>query len=297
MRIGTAEPDSTFMSQGRALQAVLERRGVQGPIEVLETPIASIANVARLDSGEIDFGFVAANWIGRAKRGAPPFEKAVDLRMVAPMNAGPMFFVARSDAGVSTMRDLRGKRVCVGPTGSGVSQHAHSILEALGISFDQFTPIHLDFAEGSDALARNDVDAQLQRPLPNKVMIDLDDRVDLTVVSYEEEDLQTVLRACPLYRRTMMRKGSLRALQADIAQPAVVNVLVTLARADDDMVRQVAAACFNGADELARIEPLFIGAKDLFEPLRSQGQAALEFDGVGLHDGARAAYRAAGLLR
>jgi hypothetical protein len=36
---------------------------------------------------------------------------------------------------------------------------------------------------------------------------------------------------------------------------------------------------------------------ELFAPLRSDGARALEFGGVALHDGAIAAYRAAGLLQ
>jgi len=36
--------------------------------------------------------------------------------------------------------------------------------------------------------------------------------------------------------------------------------------------------------------------EELFEPLRSQGRAALEFGGVPLHPGALRAYREVGLL-
>ena len=50
-----------------------------------------------------------------------------------------------------------------------------------------------------------------------------------------------------------------------------------------------------GADELGRINPLFLGLRDLFEPLASAGPA-LQFGGVALHPGALAAYREALLL-
>jgi hypothetical protein len=49
-------------------------------------------------------------------------------------------------------------------------------------------------------------------------------------------------------------------------------------------------------DEIGRANPLFAGLQELFEPLRSQGPAALEFGGVALHPGALAAYRDVGLL-
>ena len=121
-------------------------------------------------------------------------------------------------------------------------------------------------------------------------------RVLLRVLPYAAADLDTVLRAVPFYRRTVMRKGAIRGLDADVAQAAVVNVLVTHARTPEDTVRDVASAIFNARDELPRLNALFDGIAALFEPLRSDGAAALEFGGVALHPGALAAYRSAGLL-
>jgi TRAP-type uncharacterized transport system substrate-binding protein len=100
----------------------------------------------------------------------------------------------------------------------------------------------------------------------------------------------------PFYRRTVMRQGAIRGLDADVVQAAVVNVLVTHARVAEHIVSDVAAAIFAARDELPRLNALFAGLAELFEPLRSTGAQALEFGGVTLHPGAIAAYRAAGLL-
>ena len=296
VRIGTAEPDSTFLSQGFALKTVLDRVPALAPVEVSTSAHASVENANRLAAGDIDFGFMASNWIGRAKSGEAPFTQKIDLRMVAPMNAGPLFFIARADSELRTVRDLRGRRLVVGPQQSGMAQHARVILGALGLTFDDVKPIFLDFAAGAEALARGEVDAQLQCPIPNKVMTALAARVLLRVLPYASADLDTVLRAVPFYRRTMMRRGAIRGLDAGVAQAAVVNVLVTHARTPEDIVDEVAAAIFSARDELPRLNALFDGVAALFEPLRSDGAAALEFGGVVLHPGALAAYRAAGLL-
>ena len=121
-------------------------------------------------------------------------------------------------------------------------------------------------------------------------------RVLLRVLPYAAADLDTVLRAVPFYRRAVMPKGAIRGLDADVAQVAVVNVLVTHARTPADTVREVASAIFKAREELPRLNALFDGLAALFEPLRSDGAAALEFGGVALHPGALAAYRSAGLL-
>ena len=296
IRIGTSERDGTFHSQGCALKAILRREARLGPIEVLESTSASVDNARRLQAGEIELGFMASNWIGRAKRGEAPFAEPVDLRMAAPMNAGPLFFIARAGSPIRAVSELRGKRVAVGLRTSGMVQHVHAIFGALGLRFSDFTPVYLDFAAGADALAAGEVDAQFQCPIPNQVMTDLAQRVDLRVLAFGPGEIETVMRAVPHYRATVMRKGAIRGLDADVAQIAVVNVLAAHARVPEPVVCDVVAAVIKQAGELARINPLFAGLQDLFAPLRLQGPAALEFDGVPLHPGALRAYREAGLL-
>ncbi len=293
IRIGTSERDGTFHSQGRALATILAGQPQLGAIEVLESHSASVDNAKRLHAGEIELGFMASNWIGRAKRGEAPFDQPVDLRMAAPMNAGPLFFIAHAGAPIRSVSDLRGRRVAVGLRTSGMVQHAHAIFGALGLSY--FTPVYLDFAAGADALAAGEVDAQLQCPIPNQVMTNLANRVDVRVLPYAPGQIETVMRAVPHYRATMMRKHAIRGLEADVAQLAVVNVLATHARVPEPLIHAVVAAVLSQAEELGHLNPLFAGLPDLFERLRQQGPAALEF-GVPLHPGALRAYREAGLV-
>lgn len=291
MRIGTAEPNSTFTSQGRAIARVFGDIGYKRPIAIVDATFASTENARKLQDGALDFGFMAANWIGRAARGDRPFESPIDLRLVAPMNRGPMYFIARADSGLTQVRDLRGKRVSVGPEHSGTRQHAHSILEPLGLTFADLTPVFLDFAQGAEALARGEIDAQLQCPYPNEVMKKLDADVDLRVLDLSEEELDSVVRASPVYEPTRLRKGSLRALRGESVQPGVLNVLVTHASVPADLVRFAAANIHDHAGRLETLNPLFLGLPALFAPfLRDPENFRLE--GVALHPGAVEACRA-----
>lgn len=297
IRIGTSERDGTFYSQGSALKTIFERQPELAPVELVESKSASTENAGRLEADEIEFGFMASNWIGRARNGEAPFGKPIDLAMAAPMNAGPLFLVVRAESPIRTFSDLRARRIAVGPRTSGMVQHAHCIFGALGMSFSDFEPIYLDFAAGAEALAAGDVDAQLQCPIPNAVMTNLAGRVGLRILPYEQDELEKVMQAVPYYRRTVMRKGAIRGLDADSPQVAVVNVLVSHRRVPEATVCAAVEAIVANWDELGRLNPLFLDMGELFQPLRSQGAAALEFGGVTLHAGALRAYRKAGLLR
>jgi TRAP transporter TAXI family solute receptor len=294
LRIGTAERNSTFLSQGLALKDVLDRNPALAPVEILQTAQASIQNAKRLHAGEIEFGFMAANWIGRAKAGEPPFSEPIDIRMAAPMNAGPLFFVARADSAIRSVADLPGKRIAVGLRTSGMAQHAAVMFAVLGVT--DVETHHLDFAEGANAVAAGTADAQLQCPIPNAVMTELSQRTDIRVLPYAAGQLDTLLKAVPDYRRTIMRAGVLRGLDRDVAQPAVVNVLATHARVTETVVHDVVAAVTEGAQKLAERNALFTGLDGLIRDLASGGQAQFEFGGVPLHPGALRAYRDAGVL-
>ena len=297
LRMGTSEFGGTFYTQGSAFAELFNRaRGDQDKC-VVQTSHASIHNAEMLDKGELEFGFMASNWIGRAKDGTPPFTRKIALRMVAPANAGPLFFVTLAGSPIKSMVDFNGKRIAIGAKGSGMEQHVQTIFGVLGMSFDSFTPVHMGFAEGADALIAGQIDAQFQPPIPNRVMTDLSRRADVRVVPYAPDQMEKVLAGVPFYRRVTMEKGAFRGVVEEIAQVAVVNVLVTHERLAENVVHDMAKAIADNLDKLPEMNPLFKGLKNLFEPLRAQGPAAFEFGGVPLHPGALRAYKDAGWVR
>jgi TRAP-type uncharacterized transport system substrate-binding protein len=127
-------------------------------------------------------------------------------------------------------------------------------------------------------------------------MTALSEQCDVRVLPYAEDQLQKLLGAVSFYRRTVMRKGAFRGLDADVAQPAVVNILATHARTPDATVHDAVSAIVASAAELGKLNSLFDGLGELFQPLKADGARALEFGGVALHPGAAQAYREAGLL-
>lgn len=294
--MGTSEHGGTFYTQGAAFTELFNRGRADADQCVVQTTDASIHNAEQLDRGELEFGFMASNWIGRAKNATPPFTRKIELRMVAPANAGPMFFIKLADSPIQSVADFQGKRIAIGTKGSGMEQHVHTIFAVLGISFDSFTPVHMGFAEGADALIAGEIDAQFQPPIPNRVMTDLSRRADVRVVPYAAGQIEKILAQVPFYRGVTMEKNVFRGVGDDIAQIAVVNVLVTHERISESIVHDMAKAIAEHLDTLPSMNPLFKGLQALFDPLRTEGAAAFEFGGVPLHPGAARAYKEAGWL-
>jgi TRAP-type uncharacterized transport system substrate-binding protein len=94
-----------------------------------------------------------------------------------------------------------------------------------------------------------------------------------------------------------MEKGSFRGVTEEISQVGVVNVIVTHEKVREEVVRDLAKTIAENLDALPKMNPLFKGLRDLFEPLRAKGPAAFAFGGVPLHPGALRAYREAGWVK
>jgi hypothetical protein len=295
--MGTSEFGGTFYTQGLAFAELFNRGRADADKCVVQTSDASIHNAEQLDRGELEFGFMASNWIGRAKNATAPFTKNIALRMVAPANAGPMCFVKLAGSPIESVADFTGKRIAIGAKGSGMEQHIHTIFGVLGIAFDSFTPVHMGFAEGANALVAGAIDVQFHPPIPNKVLTDLSQRADVRVIPYAPGQLEKIFARVPFYRGVTVEKGAFRGVVEDIAQLAVINVLVTHERVAESVVHDMAKAIAGNLDALPEMNPLFKGLKTLFEPLGTQGAAALEFGGVALHPGAARAYKEAGWMR
>lgn len=297
IRIGVSERGGTFYTQGLALGAVLARTTSLPPVEVVESPVgASIENANRLDSGDLDFGFVSAPWVAAAKKGAAPFSHAIDLRTAAPMNLGPNFFVVRADSKMHNISDLRGRKVAVGLTTGGMIHHAEAVFAAVGLGPNDLERVYVNFAEGAEMLFSGRIDAQYQCPVPNRVMTELSERIAVRVLRYDLAQIEAALRAIPYDRLTIMKRGAIRGIDEDIPQLGVLNLLVTRPRVDDDIVYGVVKGIVQGAAELSRLLPLFAGLPELLGIMRTERCAPLQFDGVTLHPGAARLYSDAGYL-
>tara|TARA_Y100001936_G_scaffold254109_1_gene325009 strand:+ start:13515 stop:14405 length:891 start_codon:yes stop_codon:yes gene_type:complete len=294
IRIGTSEIGGTFHRQGEAVADLLRTKHT---VETEPVAGSSVGSALGLHSGDLQFGFSASNWIGRALRGEDPFKEPIGIRMAAPANVGPMFFVVRADSDLHTIDDMKGRKVAVNFADSGMYQHTRTIFGILGISFDEFEPVHIGFEEGSAKLKSGEIDAQWQCPIPNPIMTELADSTNVRVLEYAPGQLEKILDEATFYRRAVMPVEAFRGIAQETAQVGVLNVIATHERVEDALVHEFVSSMVNNARELGQKLELYRGLADLFGELKTEGQSVFEPGGVALHPGAIQAYRDAGLLK
>src|SRR5690606_36619319 len=94
-----------------------------------------VANVNGIRSGEFNFGIMQSDHQYKAMKGLEPFKSAgamEDIRAVFSLQSEVFTVLARRDANIKSLDDLKGKRVNIGNPGSGQRDTLDEIMQVKG---------------------------------------------------------------------------------------------------------------------------------------------------------------------
>jgi TRAP transporter TAXI family solute receptor len=160
LRIATGGRDGAYTAAAERYKAILARDGVT--LEIVHTN-GAIENLKLLSDPEspIDLAFVQGG------TGSP--EKSPELVSLASVFFEPLWIFVRSERRPRSLLELAGKRVAVGPEGSGTRVLALELLGSSGV-FERATQISdLGGNDAVNALLKGEVDAAFfvtARPTP-----------------------------------------------------------------------------------------------------------------------------------
>src|SRR5690348_11888762 len=127
---------------------------------------ASVENLNLLQAGRGEIAFTLGDslsdaWKGNEEAGfKSPLKK---LRGIAAIYPNYIQIVARADAGIKTLADLKGKKISVGAPKSGTELNARAVLHAAGIEYKDFAKVeYLPFGESVELMKNRQIDVTLQ---------------------------------------------------------------------------------------------------------------------------------------
>jgi len=137
---GSTNATSSNYALAVAMSKAIKKELPNSNVTMIETG-ASVDNIRRLTKGEIDFGLVMVDTSIHAIEGTGPFkDKAVnDLAVLYVHDVVTLQLVVRADAGVSSLKDLTGKKFSAGIRGSGAELLTRQMFQVLGIE-PQWSP-------------------------------------------------------------------------------------------------------------------------------------------------------------
>ena len=241
--IGTAPQGGVFYTVGAAIGDVLAQqkadtgwRGVTA-----ESTGGTLENLRLLDSGDVQIGMANSTITYFAVKGEGGFKKPHEVKAVMTLFPLIATFVTKEDSGIKTIQDLKGKRVVVGPEGAGFEYFIRPILDAHGLSYDDFDDNYASMGQSVGFLQDGSVDATfIGGGLKAPAITNADSTMDIFLVPYGTEERQKLIADLPSFSPAKIPAGTYRNHPEEFNGLNVGSAhLIVRADADEDFVYSV----------------------------------------------------------
>jgi uncharacterized protein len=293
--IGTGGVTGVYYPTGGAICRLVNKDRKEHGIRCsVESTGGSVYNVNTIRQGELDMGVVQSDVQYKALKGEGeefqdqgPFE---DLRAVFSVHAEPFTVVARSDSGIETFDDLKGKRVNVGNPGSGQRSTMEVLMNAKGWTMDDFAlASELKSAEQSQALCDNKIDAMVFTVgHPSGSIQEATTTCDTKLIPVTGPEVDQLVEDNPYYAKAVIPGGMYAGSDEDVETFGVKATFVSAADVPDDVVYQVTKGVFENFEDFKSLHPAFA-------TLEKEGMVT-EALSAPLHAGAEKYYQEAGMM-
>jgi TRAP transporter TAXI family solute receptor len=215
----------------------------------VESSGASVANAKLIATGDADLAILQNDIAFYALKGVKPmFDKAVpNIRGVASLYPEHCQIHARKDAKIASVKDLKGKRVAVGPVGSGTEQNAIQILEAYGLKFEDLGKVErLTATESADFLKDGRIDAAFYTVgVGASAIVDPALMIETMIVPVDGRQADALVKKYPFYSKDHVPAGIYKGVDKDVPTVAVLAILVAKAELEEDVVYKITKAMFE----------------------------------------------------
>lgn len=292
--IGTANEQGVYYPAGGAICRLVKRGFNEHAIKCfVQRTTGSVYNLKSLQKGNLDMALAQSDWIFSARNGTGEFSAGgpnKKLRTLFSLHTEAFVVLAKADAGIKSVKDLKGKRIGVGTDGSGMRATAEEFIKMEGwseASFAAFKSVAPD--EQANALCSGDVDALFfTTGHPNGRTLQITNKCNTRLISVNGPEVEKLLKEKPYYQRVTLPGGMYPGTKDSVQTFGVKAALVTSSRVEDDVVYEVVKAVFSNLDNFKTLHPVFASLDK--QRMVSEGIIAP------LHPGALRYYQEAGLI-
>ncbi|MCE8033659.1 MAG: TAXI family TRAP transporter solute-binding subunit [Halomonas sp.] len=287
LSIATGGTGGVYYPIGGGLAEMINNH-IEGASATAEVTGASVENMGLIMRGDADLALVLADTAYQAYSGSGDFEgrQIENTRALASVYPNAVQLVTLADSDIQSLEDLKGKRVSVGAPGSGTELNARALLEANGITYDDFTPQRLNFNETADAIRDGDIDAGFWSVgPPTSSILNLAATRDIRLIGFSDEEIENAREAEPVFAPYELRAGMYEGMDEAVRTISIPNVLVVNADMDEELAYELTKLLFERTDELIAVHP---AAND------TTVEFSIDSTPVPFHDGALRYYEEVG---
>ncbi len=257
LSIATGGTGGTYYPYGGGLAELINEH-IEGYEAVAEVTGASVENMGLVWRGDSDLALALADTVYQAYNGTGDFEgrQLENIRALASIYPNAVQIVTLADSGIESLADLKGKTVSVGAPGSGTELNARALLEANGITYDDFTPQRLNFNETADAIRDGDIDAGFWSVgPPTSSILNLATTRDIQLIGLSDEEVANAQEAEPVFAAYQLKADLYEGMDEAVQTIGIPNVLVVSSEMDEELAYKITQTLFEQTDQLIAIHP------------------------------------------
>lgn len=261
LSIATGGTGGTYYPTGGAYAEVIKKY-VDGYTASAEVTGASVENSGLVSRGDADIALALADTVYQAYTGTGRFDGSESLRQLPNLRAlgsaypNAIHIVTLADSGITSLSDLRGKRVSVGAPGSGTEVTAAEILTANGITYDDITVQRLNFNETADALRDGQIDAGFWSVgPPTSSILSLAEVRNIRIVPLSDAEVAAAREADPVLTSYTLPADTYKGQTAAVPTIGTPNVILVAAEMPDDLAYSILEALYGHIDEVIAVHP------------------------------------------
>lgn len=209
---------------------------------------ASKANIQMVDIGEADIAIVQNDVMTYAYSGTDMFngEKPINS-FSAIASCYPECIQIIANKSITSIDDLRGKKVSVGDAGSGTEFNTKQILSIYGIDIDKdIIKNNQSFADSCDSLKNGTLDAAfLTAGHPTVAVTELASNYDFNILKIDEEHANKLIKEYNFYTKVNIEKNTYTVLKEDVPTVAVMATFVANNSLDENIVYEFTKGLFE----------------------------------------------------
>jgi uncharacterized protein len=166
----------------------------------------SVENLRQLAKKETDFAWAQSPNMYDIWNGVGVFKdkQNQDFRMVSFVYDAEHTIICMDDGKIRTLADLKGKKVQMGPPGSGTAVNSENIFKALNL-FKDIKPLYLAAQDAVDSLADRKIDALGQTAGPAGSITSIAAVNKIYMIPLSDAELAKVIKDYPYYTDGMVQ--------------------------------------------------------------------------------------------
>ena len=250
--IATGGTSGTYYPLGGALAAIMNSN-VANVNATAQTTGASVSNVNSLNTDESQIAFIQNDIAFYAYDGSEMFvdNKVSTLKGISTLYPETCQLVTLKSSGITSIEDLKGKKISVGAAGSGTEANARQILAANGITYDDISVQYLSFGESSQGLKDGNIDAALVTAgHPTAAITELATTNDAVIIAITDVTADALIADYPFYTKVVIPADTYKGQTEDVQTVAVMAMLAVTDSMSEDMAYNITKALYSNLDNM-----------------------------------------------